>query len=97
MPGRKPYSMIHDLPAGDGTGRTIREANLARKHRIPIGSLVELDNGCRLFVVKHERDCDGAPLYTLAPDKPAQLYEYLRGYSEELLKVVRPFENDKTE
>jgi hypothetical protein len=59
-------------------GKTIKENNLEKKHKIPLGTLVEVKytkqygNGAcskrhdRLFVAKHTRDCDGTPLYTLA-------------------------------
>ena len=57
----------------EANGKTIRENNLELKHRYPIGSLVEVssdfdqgDNGLRLFVVRHSRDCDGEPLYDLS-------------------------------
>ena len=49
-------------------GLTVRENNLKVKHKIPLGSLVEVDiegheeNGVRLFVISHDRDCDGTPL-----------------------------------
>ncbi len=58
-------------------GKTVRENNMAIKHKIPIGTLVEVkydewfgDGACskvhaRLFVVEHGRDCDGTPLYGL--------------------------------
>jgi len=46
-------------------GKTIKENNLAREHKYPIGSLVELENGERLFVMAYTRDCDGNPLYNL--------------------------------
>ena len=39
-----------------------------RPTAIPIGTLVELDNGVRLFVVYHGRDCDQTPLYYLSYD-----------------------------
>lgn len=51
------------------TGKTSRQTNLEKKHNIPLGSLVELDNGVRLFVVGHPRDFDGTPLYNLCFDK----------------------------
>lgn len=62
----------------ESNGKTVRENNLAREHKIPIGTLVEVrydewfGNGAcekvhaRLWVVEHARDCDGTPLYTLA-------------------------------
>ena len=58
-------------------GKTVRENNMAIKHSIPLGTLVEVkydewygDGACskvhaRLFVVQHGRDCDGTPLYGL--------------------------------
>lgn len=64
-----------------------------KKHNIPIGSLVELANGARVFVIKHTRDCDGeTPLYSLAiaPITPND-YEYsvIRSYPEESLKLIK--------
>jgi len=62
-------------------GRTIRENNNELQHNIPIGSLVEVqydewygEGACqkvhaRLYVVKHTRDCDGTPLYSLCKKK----------------------------
>lgn len=62
-------------------GRTIRENNLEKAHDIPIGTLVEVkydvwhsDGACekthaRLWVVSHDRDCDGTPLYSLCKYK----------------------------
>lgn len=62
-------------------GKTIRENNLEKTHDIPIGTLVEVKfdewhgNGAcekthaRLWVVSHDRDCDGTPLYSLSPFK----------------------------
>ena len=76
-----------------------RKANLARQHVIPVGSLVELDDGVRLWVVEHARDCDGTPQYTLAisPYEPlftdiSRQYYSQRvepGYLEESLIVIR--------
>lgn len=60
-------------------GKTVRENNMEVGHNIPIDTLVEVKydtwhgNGAcskvhaRLFVVGHDRDCDGSPLYCLAP------------------------------
>lgn len=58
-------------------GKTMRENNLEKSHDIPLYSLVEIvtddeNNGLRLFVVKHSRDCDGEPLYDLSFEKEAQ-------------------------
>lgn len=66
-------------------GKTIRENNMGLKHNIPIGSLVEVKldewhgNGAceisksRLWVISHDRDCDGTPLYTLSQNHPDHL------------------------
>ena len=43
----------------DPQGRTFRQINAELKHNVPIGALVELKNGIRLFVISHGRDCDG--------------------------------------
>lgn len=64
-------------------GKTWRENRLAIQHEIPLGSLVEISHfdpeypddppgdfdGVRLFVVQHQRDCDGSPLYGLSFNK----------------------------
>lgn len=93
------------------TGKTYREENNAKEHKIPLGSLVEVDfddtyndrphKGLRLFVVKHDRDCDGTPLYSLSFDKNwkedmygsqfnfAARCRIDSGYSEETLKVLK--------
>lgn len=85
------------------TGRTYREDNLARKHRIPIGTLVEVKfdawfggGACwkvraRLWVVKHTRDCDGSPLYGISrnrePDMAFPFYVH-GGFAEDSLLVI---------
>lgn len=51
------------------TGKTARQTNLEKVHTVPLGSLVELESGVRLFVVEHVRDFDGTPLYNLCHDK----------------------------
>lgn len=58
---------ISDLrdPA-DPQGRSYREVNAAKIHKYPLGALVELDHGVRLWVVHHARDCDQTPLYCLS-------------------------------
>ena len=69
--------VIHDL-VNPETGKTYREENLELKHNVPVGALVEAqwdswfgDGACwkvhaRLWVVGHNRDCDGTPLYSLS-------------------------------
>lgn len=68
--------------------------NMATKHRFPVGSKVSYrapssrDDGVLravLFVIEHQRDCDGTPMYLLAarvepydPDWKLYSEEYLR-------------------
>lgn len=92
------------------TGKTYRQENNEKTHKIPLGTLVEVDfndeycetpkKGLRLFVVRHDRDCDGTPLYSLSFNKDwkEEPSEYIpkiafrmqidSGYSEDSLKVV---------
>lgn len=90
---------IADLPDDDDI--TPREKNLARKHNIAKGSLVETEDGLRLWVVSLDRDCDGTPLYGLSFDKNwskgmyGKDYEAFsrfrkdNGYPEESLTVIK--------
>ena len=61
------------------SGKSFRELNIGRIHKIPLGALVEFISyngeevewgnecaGSRLYVVGHLRDCDGTPLYALS-------------------------------
>lgn len=95
---------IADLPCpGDPEGRTYRQVNAAKAHRIPLGALVEVDcpgedaHGVRLFVVHHGRDCDLTPLYYLSPyagdtevETPGfRNPKWIGGYPEDGLRVVR--------
>ena len=41
----------------------------ARQHSFAIGTLVEIADGVRMFVIMHTRDCDGTPLYALTAFK----------------------------
>ena len=98
------YTNVADLrdPA-DPAGRSYRRVNAEKTHGIVAGSLVEIESGVRLFVVKLGRDCDQTPLYWLAPEMPAPTDEaeepaYYRhlmskmvgGYAEESLTVISP-------
>lgn len=86
----------------DGSGRTYRQVNAEKEHQVPVGSLVELETGARLFVVYQGRDCDMTPLYWLTPSKDdleeedddsrnqARKMKWSGGYSEGSLKVVVP-------
>ncbi|MFW0776096.1 MAG: hypothetical protein ACN2B6_00050 [Rickettsiales bacterium] len=76
----------------DPQRRSYREVNRDRKHRYAVGQLVELDNGCRLFIAKQTRDCDETPLYSVAvnldSDDEIELMKWHHGYGEESLKAV---------
>lgn len=58
------------------TGKTWRQENLEAPHTLPLGTLVEVDcptsemHGLRLFVSRHDGDCDGEALYALSPYNP---------------------------
>ena len=81
----------------DPQGRTYRQVNAARPHTIPVGSLVELESGVRLFVIHHGRDCDMEPLYYLSPDRDDTTEKrkgfrndgWTGGYCEDSLTVVQ--------
>ena len=74
-------------------GKTVRENNLEKLHKFPIGTLVEYNTedketefeGIRLYVTHHTRDCDGSPLYSLG-SKDGYASEY--GFDEDGLKEV---------
>lgn len=80
----------------DPQGRSYRQVNAEKQHRIPIGALVELPTGARLFVVHHGRDCDQTPLYYLSADADDTTKErehfrnssWVGGYSESHLTPV---------
>jgi len=62
--------ILHDcVDPDDKQGRTYKEVNMAKQHSYPIGTLVELEDGVRLWIVYHARDCDGTPLYELSYKK----------------------------
>ena len=71
----------------DQHGRTYREVNAEKKHRIKIGELVELESGERLFVKQHTRDCDQTPLYSLGMIA-CEDAEMMHGYDYDSLEPV---------
>jgi len=90
------FVFVHDLI--EDNGRTVRENNLAKPHTIPLGTLVEVKfdewfgDGCcwkvhaRLFVVRHDRDCDGTPLYSLSRSRQSPLFgDLFTGFHERRL------------
>ena len=91
--------IVHDLiDPDDPQGRTYKEVNATKQHNIPIGALVELPTGARLFVVHHGRDCDMTPLYYMSYDRTDTEGRVSRfrnpswtgGYSEDALTVITP-------
>jgi hypothetical protein len=93
-----PINRISDLrDPNDPQGRSYREVNAARTHNYPIGALVELNHGIRLFVVHHARDCDQTPLYCLAADPNDTHLEregfynpkWVTGIAEQYLTLIR--------
>lgn len=96
---RMKIDVIHDIVCKNG--KTIRQNNLAKVHKIPIGTLVEVkyDEWCgggacqkvhaRLWVVDHSRDCDGSPLYTLCNSRVSGFYHgSVYGLSEDQLTAI---------
>lgn len=97
------FFIIHDMVQENG--KTIKENNLEKVHDIPIGALVEVEfdewfgeGACwkvhaRLWVVGHNRDCDGTPLYSLSrwkdPSFALQINHVHSGFDEESLSIVK--------
>jgi hypothetical protein len=74
----------------DPQGRSYRQVNAARTHAIPLGTLVEIESGERLYVKWHGRDCDQTPLYSLGLADEEQKHRWDHGHAEESLTVVAP-------
>jgi hypothetical protein len=77
----------------ESNGKTIRQNNMQEQHTIELGTLVEIEapyldeNGLRVFVVEHNRDCDGTPLYLLSANRnyaqdKQEYEEFKHGYPE---------------
>tara|TARA_R110002020_G_scaffold69395_3_gene180615 strand:- start:32 stop:349 length:318 start_codon:yes stop_codon:yes gene_type:complete len=90
---KKMPEFINIADFDSGNGKTYRQMNNEKTHSFGLGVLVELDNGVRLFVAKHTRDCDGTLLYSLTPEYNEDT-EYLKtikwthGYCEYGMKAV---------
>ena len=72
----KIFRRIEDMTdPDDPQGRTYREVNAEKQHSIPLGTLVEIRSGERLRVMRHTRDCDQTPLYSIgmAGDEEAHI------------------------
>ena len=88
--GDEPYIInVADI-VNPATGKTWREENMELTHKIPLWTLVEIDsdysedNGARLWVVEHNRDCDGEPLYSLACKEVGESWIRARDSGSEL-------------
>ena len=79
----KRFIQICDIPDKDGI--TDRERNIAMVHSFKVGDLVELDDGCRLFICRLSRDCDQTPLYQIGREDSNRQGGYPEGY----LKFIR--------
>lgn len=93
----KSIIFVHDFTdPDDPQGRTYKQINASKQHNIPIGALVELDSGARLFVVHHGRDYDMTPLYYMSYDstdieqrrKDFKNPGWTGGWPEDALSVV---------
>jgi hypothetical protein len=77
----------------DPQKRTFRQINAAKDHVIPIGAMVETEDGERLFVKLHTRDCDQSPLYSLGllhdtDEDPIHRMKWYHGFCESGLTLV---------
>jgi len=59
---------------------------MKEKHRIPVGTLVELSTGIRLWIVKHTYNDDVAPRYSLGMDFNSEGCTH--EYEESSLKII---------
>jgi hypothetical protein len=99
------YNVADLVNPDDPQGRTYRQINATKTHKIPLGSLVELRSGVRLFVVNHNRDCDETPLYYLSHDKDDIIPKsknfrnesWIGGYDEESLTLISEVFEEKKE
>lgn len=96
--------MLHDLPEDPNNpdGPTIREVNLQKTHKYPIDSVVEAKLNSykgdgishkvhgRFYVVSHDRDCDGTPLYSLADVKVSTVKGLIEYYGNEEWDLCSP-------
>lgn len=84
------------VDSNDVEGRTFRQVNASKTHKIPVGTLVEVsDSKERLYVKNHTRDCDQTPLYSIGMlldqgfDRNVYGYNtWNHGYTEDDLTVV---------
>ena len=65
---------------------TPSKKKVVKKHTIRVGALVELKTGVRLWVVKHTRDRDQFPLYSLGTNVGFE--GCVHCYKESMLKQI---------
>lgn len=71
-----------------------RPKNLLIQHKIPLGTLVEVDisysehHGIRGYVCEHTRDCDGTPLYALYYSNDFSSLEYVREINPDVYRFM---------
>jgi hypothetical protein len=85
----------------EDNGKPIKENNMSKNHNVPIDTLVELkdyydcsgDDGAfikgiaRFFVVEHNRDCDGTPLYTLCLHTRKSIENLVKAYNDDGMEI----------
>lgn len=92
------YATFGDIV--EANGKTIRQNNLAMKHTLPLGTLVEaevsvemakgtfLTGKAKFYVFTHDRDCDGTPLYGIASESWESLADCLQKTPEEMMSIM---------
>ncbi len=77
----------------DAEGRTYRQINLLEAHQCPVNSLVELENGARLFVVSQYRSGGGSPVYALSIEPTtSEIFDWrdvISGWEERDITLVK--------
>lgn len=82
-----PFVHVADLVGPDGL--TYRERNAQTFHSFEVGELVEIEDGVRLFVTSHHRDCDATPLYGLGMlEEDGSFRELVHGWTAEPMRRV---------
>ena len=78
----------------EDNGKTVKENNLEKTHKYKKGTLVEMENGVRMFISGYRRDCDGTPLYCLSYENDPWEWEnnsygcQLCGFGEDRLTPI---------
>jgi hypothetical protein len=82
----------------DPQERTYRQVNAEKVHAIPLGALVGLEDGERMFIKRHTRDCDMTPLYSVGMKDDevdsGLMCKWHHGYGEENLTIINGDEHE---